>query len=78
MSSEDEMENDDGTREFVVRPLPWISNKLRATISQLDAKYEESQNKRSKNQTVRRREGEPSTRAAPANAPIFAVKTPAE
>ena len=74
MSSEDEIDDDDGGRLIVVRPLTWMSPKLRTTIRMIDNKYAESQNKRSRNQTARRREGDPSTRAAPANAPAFAVK----
>ncbi|XP_057311323.1 uncharacterized protein LOC130649321 [Hydractinia symbiolongicarpus] len=72
MSSEEEIDDNNG-RYFTVHPLPWKCKKLNSTFKKLDARHQENQNKRSKNQTVRREEGRPSERNQPPDAPSFAI-----
>ena len=74
MSSEEESEKDDGSRVFLVRPLPWRSEKVNQSFAALDEHHKTRQNKRSKHQTTPRAEGRDSTRQAPPNTPPFALK----
>ena len=66
MSSEDEGE-EDGNDFFVVRHLPWESERLASIKKVLDTKWERSRSKRSRRQSLPRVVGNPSNRPIPAN-----------
>lgn len=72
MSSEEDIDDDDG-RYFIVHPLPWRCKKLNSTFKKFVARHKENQNKRSNNQTMRRKVGQPSERNPPPDAPSFAI-----
>ena len=75
MSSEEERSDDEGGSYFLVRPLAWRGEKLSTIFNGLDAVYEENiQTKRGKKQNKKRKIGPISDRAAPQNAPPFALK----
>ena len=77
MSSEDEGEeevNGSSRKVFKRRKLEWRSPNLDKIINGLDSHFRDKiQTKRSRDQTVPRVEGEPSTRAMPEKAPLWAV-----
>ena len=73
MSSEDE-EYTGRKKTYVVRPLQWRSESLTHNFGVLDRRHENGLSQRSWNQMIDRREGEPSSRAAPKGAPRFALK----
>ena len=55
------------------RPLPWRSEELNGVFKRLDRKTMRKQSQRSSSMMIRRIDGPPSTRKAPAEAPQFAV-----
>ena len=66
MSSEDEQEYSDGEKYFLVKPLPWISDKFLQIKSNLDETYyAEIETKKGKDQRKMRESGQPSTRPRP-------------
>ena len=75
MSSEDEGSDDEGRKLFIVRELVWRNEKVTQVFKQLDRYYETNmQKKRGRDQTMKRKIGNPSQREAPSNAPKFALK----
>ena len=75
VSSEDEGEDDDGRKVFVVRKLAWRSDKLNNWMVKLDQMYNEKHlHKRGKDQTIKRVSGPDSSRTEPEKCPKFAKK----
>lgn len=70
MSSEEEVHDDDGERYFKRRKPEWRTKKFQKLVDIIDVTYEKSSSKRSKEQMVKRVNGSPSKRAAPANLPF--------
>ena len=70
-SSEDE---DAPKRKFLCRrPLQWRSMELNSLFSRLDRKSARKQSQRSASMMIERKDGPPSTREAPEDAPAFAL-----
>ena len=77
MSSEESDGDDNGDEEstvFVVRPLPWRSDKVNSFFSSLDSKFSKNQSKKSAMMTVHRSKGLPSDRPRPSSVPDWAQK----
>ena len=77
MSSEESDGDDNGDEEstvFVVRPLPWRSDKVNSFFSSLDSKFSKNQSKKSAMMTVRRSKGLPSDRPRPSSVPDWVQK----
>lgn len=55
------------------RPLQWRSMELNSLFSRLDRKSARKQSERSASMTIDRKDGPPSTREAPEDAPAFAL-----
>ena len=55
------------------RPLHWRSRELDSLFSRLDRKSARKQSQRSASMTIERKDGPPSTREAPEDAPAFAL-----
>lgn len=55
------------------RPLQWRSMELNSLFSRLDRKSTRKQSQRSASMTIQRKDGPPSTREAPEDAPAFAL-----
>ena len=55
------------------RPLQWRSRELDSLFSRLDRKSARKQSQRSASMTIERKDGPPSTREAPEDAPAFAL-----
>ena len=55
------------------RPLQWRSMELNSLFSRLDRKSARKQSQRSASMTIDRKDGPPSTREAPEDAPAFAL-----
>ena len=55
------------------RPLQWRSMELNSLFSRLDRKSARKQSQRSASMTIERKDGPPSTREAPEDAPAFAL-----
>lgn len=70
MSSEDS--EDDGA--FLVRPLPWRSDKASNFIAALDHKGKKKRSRRSKVMSFTRKVGDLSDRSRPSGVPSWAVK----
>ena len=70
-SSEDE--NFPRKRVLCRRPLPWRSQELNNLFLKLDRKANRKQSPRSSSMTIDRRDGSPSERKAPDDAPEFAL-----
>jgi len=58
-----------------VKPLPWRSRELNVVMTSLDHKNVRRRSQSSASMLVERRQGPPSTRAAPDDAPEFALST---
>ena len=71
MSSE---ESDDENEEFVVRPLPWRSDKVDSLYSSLDMKFNKKRSKKSAMMTIHRTKGLPSDRSRPSGVPDWSLK----
>ena len=63
ISSEESGEEDEG--QFIVRPLPWRSEKVDNFFATLDHKHEKRQTVRSKKMSYGRKDGLPSDRPKP-------------
>ncbi len=65
-----------GTRsaKFVVRPLPWRSEKVELFFTALDRKSAKTQTNKSSQMTLQRTKGLPSDRPRPDGFPTWAVK----
>ena len=70
-SSEDE--NFPRKRVLCRKPLPWRSQELHNLFLKLDRKANRKQSQRSSSMTIDRRDGSPSERKAPDDAPEFAL-----
>ena len=57
---------------FVVRPLPWRSDKVNSFFSSLDSKFSKNQSKKSAMMTIHRSKGLPSDRPRPSSVPDWA------
>ena len=83
MSSEDsntsdtnaDVECDKSDAKFVVRPLPWRSEKCESFFLSLDHKHAKGQSKKSSLMTYQRTKGLPSDRPKPDGVPVWAVKS---
>lgn len=58
-----------------VKPLPWRSRELNVMMTSLDRKNARRRSQRGASMLIERRQGPPSTRAAPDDAPEFALST---
>lgn len=58
-----------------VKPLPWRSRELNVMVTSLDRKNARRRSQRGASMLIERRQGPPSTRAAPDDAPEFALST---
>lgn len=67
--------DEDGPRRKVLcrRPLTWRSENLTSLFSRLDRKYKKRLSQRSESMMIKRRDGPPSERKAPDDAPQFAL-----
>ena len=78
MSSEEseEDEEEDGSKSvlFIIRPLPWRSDKVTELFLSLDQKYTKKQSKKSTQMTLKRYQGDDSTRSVPTNVPAWCIK----
>lgn len=68
MSSEEETE-DDGSRIFLVNPLPWVTDSYRKITKIADKYYEATKSKRARELTVERKSGTASIRPKPKKLP---------
>lgn len=68
------MKIDQESPNFVVRPLPWRSDKVNSFFSSLDSKFIKNQSKKSVMMTIHRSKGLPSDRSRPSNVPNWALQ----
>ena len=60
--------------KFIVRPLPWRSEKVQRFFLALDHKHTKSQSSKSSQMTLQRTKGLPSDRPKPDGFPVWALK----
>jgi hypothetical protein len=78
MSSEEseEEEEEDGSKSvsFTIRPLPWRNERITELFLGLDQKHTKKQSKKSTQMTLKRYQGENSTRPVPTGVPTWCIK----
>ena len=76
MSSEESAsESEENEGKFIIRPIPWRSEKISSFFASLDKKAAKNQSRRSVRMTMGRKPGLPSHRAMPTGLPQWAIKT---
>ena len=59
---------------FIIRPLPWRSDRANSIIASMDRKAQRKSSNRAREMCRKRYNGAPSTRQLPSSAPAWAVK----
>ena len=72
-SSESDAEPGSQRKHLCIKPLPWRSRELNDLMARLDRKIARRQSQKSAGMVLKRKQGPPSMRQAPDDAPEFAL-----